>query len=150
MVQKLNLTDILKRTKVQITEEGADAVAGPLAQFFATAANQQYDKDILKQLLIAVLEGRYPSFRFTTKATKRALKSLDESQQRQWMKSETMVHVRFAGKGAKEFDKRVKAAAAIGTSLVERMNASWGKLEALQEKHEKLVDQIRKVKKGDV
>jgi hypothetical protein len=149
MMKNLDLAAILKNAKVKVTDEGLEAVQGPLAQFFAEA-NQQFDKDFLRDLLISVLEGTYPSFRFTTRAAKRALRSLDDDQKRQWMKAETMTHVRFDEKGQREFDRRVKSAANIAGKLAARMTAAWGKLEDLEAKREDLVKRIRGLKKNEL
>jgi hypothetical protein len=126
----------------------------PLSQtvtnFLALAANQpNFDKQLLKSLAESANAGTYPQFRFTTRATARALRSLTPDQRQEWEKSQTMTHVRFQGNAQREFDARVNSAAKLAGEVYKRMTAAWGDVRALERKHANIVEQLRNIPKGD-
>jgi hypothetical protein len=150
MVKQLGLDAILEDAAVHVTEQGFALIQGPLNSFFAQGVtNAQLDKVMFKELLVAVLEDRFDAFRFTRPATKAQLASLSPEARRQWEEGKTMTHVRFDQNGEAEFEKRIATAANIGRALLDRMTRAWGAYEALVQKRDATVAQLRNVDKND-
>ncbi|MCK6545984.1 hypothetical protein L6R52_08950 [Myxococcota bacterium] len=151
MMRELDLDGLLKGAKVKLTDEGVEAVTGPLAGFFTQAVNDgELDRTLVKRVLVAALEDRIHAFRFETKPAARQLKVLTAEQRALWEKPAAMNHVRLSKAARGELDDRVNAAAAFGRALGARMEAAWGDLDALRETHGALVDELRNLPKKSV
>src|SRR5262249_4465806 len=111
--------------------------------------NPQLDQAMFKDLLIAVFEDRFDAFRFTRPATDQQLACLSPEARKKWEQGETMTHVRFDQNGQVEFNKRIATAANIGKALHQRMGEAWSAEEALGEKRDAAVAQLRNVGKND-
>lgn len=150
LMNEMNLGALVGDAQINVTEKGLAEVKGPLAQFFKSGVGQRtVPQDILQGFLVAALEDRTDGFRFTTPVAQAHLQPLSESQKRQWMEPQVMMHVRFEGDGEAVFKERVGDSAKMGQLLLGRMEEAWGKLDDLVAKQAELADKLRNIDKND-
>ncbi len=149
MAQQLGLQKILQDANVKATDSGRQQVQA-LQNFFTVHGNNaQVNKELVKSLLVAVLEGRYPDFRFETPNTEANLKCLSPAQKKEWMRFEVVTHVKLSPEAQAKLDERVKAASAIAKGLQARMVDAWGPLDDMRKEHVKLATALRDVNLND-
>lgn len=158
--QRFNLAQLRNDESGRITEKGLNEVSEKLLPFFAkglaaTRANDRrtgqltFDEKSLEAVLMAVLEDRYDSFRFTTAKAEHQLKSLNAEQRAQFIAGLEMLHVRFSGNSERVFRERVECAARIGAELLVRMEKAWGPIDKLRAEHARQVETLRRIDKSD-
>ncbi len=150
MVERLNLNALLRDANVRVTQEGLDQVSNELRNFFAQGAAQPnvVPPEMLQRMLVAVLENRFQGWRFENPATAQQLSMLTPQARAAWMKSAQVAHVRFAGDGQAQFNKRVNVVARFGKAIEERLVEAWGPLDALQARRDELAETLRNVDKN--
>jgi hypothetical protein len=153
MLEKLRLPQLLQGASgVNVTKEGFAAVSGPLAQQLGALCNNGgIDKALIKNMVIAILEDRYGSYRFETPAAKRQLKCLTPEQRASWESNEQsrMTHIRFTDDGRAKFARRVNAVAQLAKPMLDGAIAALGDRRTLEKKRDQLVAQLRNLDKNN-